>query len=47
MPVDKQLNALAASHMMRATMELGGHSPELVFDDIDPEGVAKMMGAMK
>jgi len=43
----KHLNALAASHMKRATMELGGHSPVLVFDDIDPEGVAKMMGAMK
>ena len=33
--------------MKRATMELGGHSPVLVFEDVDPEGVAKMMGAMK
>jgi len=46
-PVGKHLNALAASHMKRATMELGGHSPVLVFDDVDAEGVAKMMGAMK
>ncbi|KAB2920156.1 MAG: NAD-dependent succinate-semialdehyde dehydrogenase [Hyphomicrobiaceae bacterium] len=46
-PVGKHLNALAASHMKRATMELGGHSPVLIFDDIDPEGVATMMGAMK
>ena len=46
-PVGKHLNALAASHMKRATMELGGHSPVLVFDDVDPESVAKMMGAMK
>ena len=28
-PVGKHLNALAASHMKRATMELGGHSPVL------------------
>ena len=26
-PVGKHLNALAASHMKRATMELGGHAP--------------------
>src|SRR5215470_3561906 len=46
-PVGKHLNALAASHMKRATMELGGHSPVLVFDDADVEGAAKMMGAFK
>lgn len=46
-PVGKHLNALAASHMKRATMELGGHSPVLVFDDVDTEHVAKMMAAMK
>jgi succinate-semialdehyde dehydrogenase/glutarate-semialdehyde dehydrogenase len=28
-------------------MELGGHSPVLVFDDADVEGAAKMMGAFK
>jgi succinate-semialdehyde dehydrogenase/glutarate-semialdehyde dehydrogenase len=32
-PVGKHLNQLAASHMKRATMELGGHAPVLVFDD--------------
>ncbi len=47
MPVGKHLNALAASHMKRATMELGGHSPVLVFDDADVEGAAKLMGAFK
>jgi succinate-semialdehyde dehydrogenase/glutarate-semialdehyde dehydrogenase len=31
-PVGEHLNALAASHMKRATMELGGHAPVLVFD---------------
>jgi succinate-semialdehyde dehydrogenase/glutarate-semialdehyde dehydrogenase len=46
-PVGKHLNALAASHMKRATMELGGHAPVLVFDDVDSDHVAKMMGAMK
>lgn len=46
-PVGKHLNALAASHMKRATMELGGHSPVLVFDDVDTEQVAKLMAAMK
>ena len=35
------------SHMKRATMELGGHSPVMVFDDADVEGAAKMMGAFK
>ena len=45
--VGKHLNALAASHMKRATMELGGHSPVLVFDDADVEGAAKFMGAFK
>lgn len=46
-PVGKHLNALAASHMKRATMELGGHSPVLVFDDVDTEQVAGLMAAMK
>src|SRR5690606_11737450 len=32
-PVGKQLAALAGQHMKRVTMELGGHSPVLVFDD--------------
>ena len=47
MPVGKHLNALAASHMKRATMELGGHAPVLVFDDADVDGAAKLMGAFK
>ena len=47
MPVGKHLNALAASHMKRATMELGGHAPVMVFDDADVDGAAKLMGAFK
>ncbi|HXF53023.1 MAG TPA: NAD-dependent succinate-semialdehyde dehydrogenase [Hyphomicrobiaceae bacterium] len=46
-PVGKHLNALAASHMKRATMELGGHSPMLIFDDVDAEDVAKLTGTLK
>jgi len=46
-PVGKHLNALAASHMKRATMELGGHSPVLVFDDADLEGAVKLMAGFK
>lgn len=33
--VGKQLAALAGSHMKRATMELGGHGPALIFSDAD------------
>ena len=46
-PVGKQLAAMAGLHMKRVTMELGGHSPVLVFDDVDTEGVAKLTAAMK
>ena len=45
--VGKHLNTLAASHMKRATMELGGHAPVLVFDDADVDGAAKLMAAFK
>jgi len=38
-PVGKQLTKLAAEGMKRTTMELGGHGPVLVFDDIDLEQV--------
>ncbi|WP_213879385.1 NAD-dependent succinate-semialdehyde dehydrogenase [Pseudomonas sp. dw_358] len=34
-PVGKDLAALAGKHMKRATMELGGHAPVLIFDDAD------------
>lgn len=46
-PIGKHLAALAGQHMKRVTMELGGHSPVLVFDDADAEGVAKLMAGMK
>ena len=34
-PVGKHLQKLAADTMKRCTMELGGHSPVIVFDDAD------------
>jgi len=46
-PVGKQLAALAGSHMKRATMELGGHAPVIVFDDADVDAAAKAMAAAK
>ena len=46
-PVGKHLAALAAKGMKRATMELGGHSPVVVFADADPEKSADMIAAYK
>lgn len=45
--VGKQLAALAGAHMKRITMELGGHSPVLVFDDADVERAATMLARFK
>jgi len=45
--VGKQLAALAGQHMKRATMELGGHAPVIVFDDADVAIAAKVMAASK
>lgn len=39
-PVGKHLQKLAADSMKRCTMELGGHSPFIVFDDADVETAA-------
>ncbi len=40
-PVGKLLMAQAAEGLKRTTMELGGHSPVIVFDDTDVEQVVK------
>jgi succinate-semialdehyde dehydrogenase/glutarate-semialdehyde dehydrogenase len=45
--VGKQLAAMAGLHMKRATMELGGHAPAVVFADSDVPKVAKMLAAFK
>ena len=46
-PVGKHLAKLAANGMKRATMELGGHSPVVVFGDADPEKSAEMIAGAK
>jgi succinate-semialdehyde dehydrogenase/glutarate-semialdehyde dehydrogenase len=46
-PVGKHLAQLAAKGMKRTTMELGGHSPVVVFGDADPEKAADMIAGFK
>ncbi|NYT25235.1 NAD-dependent succinate-semialdehyde dehydrogenase [Alcaligenaceae bacterium] len=46
-PVGKQLAALAGAHMKRITMELGGHSPVIVFDDANVEKAATQLARFK
>ncbi|MCB1815895.1 MAG: NAD-dependent succinate-semialdehyde dehydrogenase [Candidatus Competibacteraceae bacterium] len=46
-PVGKHLAALAAREMKKFTMELGGHAPVVIFDDVDVDKVAKMAAAGK
>jgi succinate-semialdehyde dehydrogenase/glutarate-semialdehyde dehydrogenase len=45
--VGKQLAKLAADGVKRATLELGGHAPVVIFDDVDADTVAKMAVAAK
>lgn len=46
-PVGKQLAALAGLHMKRITMELGGHSPVVVFEDADVDAAAQLLARFK
>jgi len=46
-PVGKELAALAGRHMKRATMELGGHAPAIVFDDADVDTAVRVLAANK
>ncbi|MBO6519773.1 MAG: NAD-dependent succinate-semialdehyde dehydrogenase [Rhodospirillales bacterium] len=46
-PVGKHLAALAGQHMKRATMELGGHAPVMVFNDADIDTAVTQMAAFK
>ena len=39
--IGKQLMKLCAEDLKRTTMELGGHGPVIVFDDVDVEAVAE------
>ena len=45
--VGKQLAALAGRHMKRATMELGGHAPAIVFADADIDRAVKILSGAK
>lgn len=46
-PVGKHLQKLAADTMKRCTMELGGHSPVIVFDDADVEKALDVSAGFK
>jgi succinate-semialdehyde dehydrogenase/glutarate-semialdehyde dehydrogenase len=46
-PVGKHLQKLAAETLKRCTMELGGHSPVIVFDDADLDKALKSIGGNK
>ncbi|WP_342107229.1 NAD-dependent succinate-semialdehyde dehydrogenase [Methylobacterium sp. SI9] len=45
--VGKKLAALAGEHMKRATMELGGHAPAIVFGDADVEKAVSVLAPSK
>jgi len=46
-PVGKELMKLAAEGMKRTTMELGGHAPVVICDDVDLEPLLDMCVAQK
>jgi len=46
-PVGRILLRQAAEGLKPATMELGGHAPVLVFDDVDPDAVAGVAAPVK
>ena len=45
--IGKQLAAIAGAHMKRATMELGGHAPAIVFDDADIDVASRLLAGAK
>jgi succinate-semialdehyde dehydrogenase/glutarate-semialdehyde dehydrogenase len=46
-PVGKRLSALAGAHMKPVIMELGGHAPVIMCDDIDPVSSASTSAVAK
>ncbi|ARO13425.1 succinate-semialdehyde dehydrogenase / glutarate-semialdehyde dehydrogenase [Ketogulonicigenium robustum] len=46
-PVGKHLAGLAGQHMKRATMELGGHAPVMIFNDADIDEAIALMTTHK
>lgn len=45
--IGKHLSRLCSDDLKRTTMELGGHAPVLVFDDVDVEAVAEASARTK
>lgn len=45
--VGKKLAALAGAHMKRATMELGGHAPTMIFRDADLDAAVQVTATAK
>lgn len=46
-PIGKELMKICAERMVRTTMELGGHGPVLVFDDVNLEHVLDLCATAK
>jgi len=46
-PVGKELARLAAEHLVKCTLELGGHAPTIVFDDADVDAAAPLLAERK
>jgi succinate-semialdehyde dehydrogenase / glutarate-semialdehyde dehydrogenase len=46
-PVGRSLGALAAQHLKRCTLELGGHAPFIVCDDADIDAAAALGAGLK
>lgn len=46
-PVGKQLGSMAAGHLIRHVLELGGHSPVVISADVDIENIAEAIAAYK
>jgi succinate-semialdehyde dehydrogenase / glutarate-semialdehyde dehydrogenase len=46
-PVGRSLGALAAQHLKRCTLELGGHAPFIVCDDADVDAAAALGAGLK
>jgi len=46
-PVGRHLAALAGAHLKPITLELGGHSPAIVFEDADPVTAATTIARFK
>jgi succinate-semialdehyde dehydrogenase/glutarate-semialdehyde dehydrogenase len=46
-PVGKQLARLASEHLVKCTLELGGHAPTIVFDDADIALAAPLLAERK